>query len=193
MMYLQNTNKVNNYHLRAPCTHALHASDASVWHLPIGSTWGIAPPAGTSWILQNQMNVWLIYHFTCHWGDKRNITKVHKNYKTEISFKVKWMHHFVLFRVPVMCCDRTSVKSVLKVPPSNTSHPSVAMRLAITGALPPTDHLFPGKSRAPSTSSLKRVSFSIKRLWEKKKNFGLNCESENWHYCDLWCLNYIIN
>lgn len=66
--------------------------------------------------------------------------------------------------VPVMCWDRTSVKSGLKLPPSNTSHPSVAMRAAMTGALPPTAHRFPGRSREASTSSLNRLSFSIKRL-----------------------------
>lgn len=69
--------------------------------------------------------------------------------------------------IPVMCWDRTSVKSGLKLPPSNTSHPSVAMRLAITGALPPTAHRFPGRSREASTSSLKRVSFSTKRLQDR--------------------------
>lgn len=66
--------------------------------------------------------------------------------------------------VPVTCWDRTSVKSGLKLPPSNTSHPSVAMRAAMTGALPPTAHRFPGRSREASTSSLNRLSFSIKRL-----------------------------
>lgn len=76
---------------------------------------------------------------------------------------------------PVMCWDRTSVKSGLKLPPSNTSHPSVAMRPAITGALPPTVHLFPGMSRDASTNSLNRVSLSIKRLqgtemWKRSVN-----------------------
>lgn len=65
---------------------------------------------------------------------------------------------------PVMCWDRTSVKSGLKLPPSNTSQPSVAMRPAITGAFPPTVHLFPGMSREASTNSLNRVSLSTKRL-----------------------------
>lgn len=70
--------------------------------------------------------------------------------------------------IPVMCWESTSLKSGLKLPPSNTSHPSVAMRPAITGALPPTAHLFPGKSRDASTSSLNKVSFSTKRLQDKE-------------------------
>lgn len=84
--------------------------------------------------------------------------------------------------IPAMCWDRTSVKSGLKVPPNNTSHPSVAIRPAITGALPPTVHLFPGMSRDASTSSLNSVSFSIKRLQSKQTWEALKLNYKQNHF-----------
>lgn len=123
------------------------------------------------------------------WTEQRGWTKsgVHKNNKVikekacasknETGGYIVWGTNVFVFP-PVICWDRTSVKSGLKLPPSNTSHPSAAMRPAITGALPPTAHLFPGKSREASTSSLNRVSFSIKRLQDKEK-WSKNCKTEN--------------
>lgn len=104
----------------------------------------------------------------CKGNKERKATKVMLEQRCVWS---KEMHEEIFRRwcvcIPVMCRDRTSVKSGLKLPPSNTSHPSVAMRPAITGALPPTAHRFPGRSREASTSSLKRVSFSTKRLQDR--------------------------
>lgn len=65
---------------------------------------------------------------------------------------------------PVICWDSTSAKSGLKLPPSNTSQPSAAIRPAITGALPPMDQRLPGNSRDVSTSWLNRVLFITNRL-----------------------------
>lgn len=143
------------------------------WHIPVGSPWGIVTPVSTRWILQDQMNVWLFNYATCHWKDRGRVSTgawKWRRQRWEIHRRQRrWVYQCVCVCVPVMCWDRTSVKSGLKVPPSNISHPSVAMRPAITGALPPTAHLFPGKSREASTSSLNKVSFSIKRLQDKEK------------------------
>lgn len=138
------------------------------------------------------MNVWLFYNISCHCKDGcrcgtskgrgnddretecRDIREgVVQKERQKINVVSKCEETFLDIQgskcvcVPVICWDRTSVKSGLKLPPSNTSHPSVAIRPAITGALPPTDHLFPGRSREASTSSLKRVSFKTKRLQHK--------------------------
>lgn len=192
----------NNSHITSPTVYGPQIHRVHNEHKPVGSAWGVLTPGSTGWILQDKMNVWLFYFITCHWkGRGRWWPNKGILVMQEMAGKRENWIRGEMCR-PVMCWDRTSVKSGLKLPPSNTSHPSVAMRPAITGALPPTVHLFPGMSRDASTNSLNRVSLSIKRLqgtemWKRSVDAEDEPSENHLHssslFVTLFCLKNQIN